>query len=101
LIASGAFQKGERLPVVLTYDQLNPDIRQLMEHLEGRKIDIVIDDGLHSDLAIQSTLESLRSLLADKFTYFIEDNSNTNSFLKIPEDTILHYFDEFSVLTRN
>lgn len=74
LIQKGAFPVSE--PVVLEFDQFNCDTTELESVLDGRKIDIFIDDGHHSIKSIVYTLMAVRHLLNGRFLYFIEDNSS-------------------------
>jgi hypothetical protein len=76
----GAFRHGD--PILLEFDQFRPDGRELDSVLNGRKIDIAIDDGFHSDEAIQNTLATLSGCLADRFAYFIEDNTTVHASLQ-------------------
>ena len=72
LRARGAFPRG--LPRSMVFDAYDPDVAELTELLDGRRIDVVIDDGPHTVEAIISVATALRPLLADRFTYFVEDN---------------------------
>ena len=72
LRARGAFRRNE--PELLVFDSYAPDVSGLVGLLGERRIDVVIDDGPHSIEAITATAAALRPLLADRFTYFVEDN---------------------------
>ena len=71
LLARGAFSS--YVPQVLRFDAYEPDIRALEESLDGRLIDVFIDDGPHKDLPSCLVAERVRPLLAPEFTYVIED----------------------------
>lgn len=80
LRARGAFRESN--PELLYFDQLQPNVSGLKESLGGSKIDIFIDDGLHTEEAILRTMEAVRPMLAKNFTYFIEDNWTVYRSLK-------------------
>jgi hypothetical protein len=73
LTGLGAFQHNS--PTVQTFDAYMPDTRELEEFLDGKRIDVVIDDGPHTIEAITATARALQPLLNDRFVYFVEDNS--------------------------
>lgn len=72
LRARGAFR--HVLPQLMVFDLYDPAIWELAELLDGRRIDVVIDDGPHTVEAITTVASALRPLLADRFTYFVEAN---------------------------
>ena len=75
----GAFRSNR--PELYEFDQLGDKARniELMDGiLAGEKVDIFIDDGLHTDDAIINTLEVLMEFLSDGFVYIIEDNSGVH-----------------------
>lgn len=71
----GAFERLE--PFVAEFDQLvSPEEqRKVLDGIfcEG-EINIVVDDGFHSDESILGTFEALQPYLSGKHVYFIEDN---------------------------
>ena len=71
LESRGAFARNR--PQVHEFDQLADDAARVGNLLRGRKLDIVIDDGLHSADAILRTWESVKPHLSPTFVYFIED----------------------------
>src|SRR6185295_12006092 len=71
LLRRGAFRHNS--PEVHEYDQLADGRQSLTMVLGDRKIDIAIDDGLHSIDAIVTTWRSVRAYLSRRFVYFIED----------------------------
>jgi len=74
LKSEGAFQEGE--PELFEFDQFKDNRSYLAGILNGSKIEICVDDGLHSDESIMKTLASVWPNLADHFVYFVEDNFN-------------------------
>jgi len=59
-----------------TFDQLSSDAEYLEPVLQNTKINILIDDGLHSPESIIRTFHAFKPYLADDFVYIIEDNPN-------------------------
>lgn len=74
LVRRGAF--GRNQPELHEYDQLVANQDLLGEILAGRRLDIVIDDGLHSLRSILTTWRSVKPHLSSRFVYFIEDYEN-------------------------
>jgi hypothetical protein len=75
LRAAGAFTSSE--PVVVgMWDAYCPDVPSLRAALAGRTIDVLIDDGPHTDVAVKSVLAAVRPFLSDTFTYIVEDMPN-------------------------
>lgn len=72
LLQLGAFSKNS--PELFEYDQFVYSADYLKEILDGDKIDIVMDDGHHSDESILTTLRSAHPHLGEGFVYLIEDN---------------------------
>jgi hypothetical protein len=72
LVERGAFSRNR--PEVYEFDQLAPDQAMLRELFSGQGVDIVIDDGLHSDSAIKATFVAVRPFLANDWLYIIEDS---------------------------
>jgi hypothetical protein len=72
-----AFQNNQ--PILHEFNQLDPDkARQILAtNLSDTKVDIVIDDGCHSDESIEITFKEVRHYLSPNFVYFIEDNYDT------------------------
>jgi len=68
-------------PEVYEYDQLVDGSRQIGEILKAARLDVVVDDGLHSVDAIVKTWRSVRPHLADRFVYFIEDYDNLPQYV--------------------
>jgi hypothetical protein len=56
------------------FDQFNKNKDLLLDILKRRKVDIVIDDGFHSEETITNTLNDLIPFLSKDFVYFVEDN---------------------------
>lgn len=80
LVTLGAFKKK---PIILKYDQFkkNPKVTRFFSE-KKIKLDIVIDDGFHSDETILNSFCELRPYLSKNFIYFIEDNPTVYVFLK-------------------
>jgi hypothetical protein len=68
----GAF-KAENVSVH-EFDQYGCTVDTLSTILDGKRINIFIDDGTHTDEAIIRTLSSVRRHLSHDFLYVIEDN---------------------------
>jgi len=79
LIQRSAFKRAT--PEVHEYDQLVDGSGLLGEILKAARLDIVIDDGLHSVDAIVKTWRSVQPHLADRFVYFIEDYDNLPQYV--------------------
>ena len=69
----GAFKNN--LPELHHFDQFLDNTDYLRNILHGDKINVLIDDGHHSNKAILTTLNSAFPFLAKKFVYIIEDNA--------------------------
>lgn len=80
LLQRGAFKTGR--PELYTFDQFVDGSDKLGEILAGQKIDIMIDDGFHSEETILNTFEAASPYLSDDFLYFIEDNSTVVGTLR-------------------
>ena len=74
LLELGAF--GDNSPELYEYDQFVDSTELLDQILDGDKVDIFMDDGIHHDDAIMTTLRSVWPHLSDQFIYFVEDNCN-------------------------
>ena len=80
LIERGAFQQNK--PAIHTFDQFVHNGPLIEKLLEGRKVDICIDDGYHSNETIMNTFEDMVPFLATDFVYFIEDNDRVHTELR-------------------
>lgn len=67
LKAKGAFEFGD--PEIVFFDQLQPELDSAAMPM----FDLIIDDGLHSQTAIDKTLEQFLPLLSNGGVYVIED----------------------------
>jgi len=67
----GAFEHKD--PLVQYADQYGLLPEFIGNLLQGKKIDIVIDDGCHRVAAIRKTYNAMRNYLADEFVYIVED----------------------------
>lgn len=98
LKSKGAF-KYNKLSL-LNFDQFAPDTKELEDLLGPKKIDIIIDDGFHSEDTILNTLRALKPFFAENFVYFAEDNATVFSKIKkqFPEFTV-DSFGQMTVIT--
>ena len=80
LVKLGAFAQNK--PILHEYDQLEENNSYLHKILGGQKIDVCIDDGLHSNVSILTTLESVLPHLNKGAVYFIEDNEHVHKEIK-------------------
>ncbi len=64
------------------FDQFEDNQNLLKRILANDKIDICIDDGVHCDKAVLSTIKSVTPSLAKDFVYFIEDNSTVHKTIR-------------------
>ena len=67
----GAFRHNQ--PELQEYDQLVSGQERLNQILNGKTLDIVIDDGLHSIELILTTWRAVEPFLSPRFAYLIED----------------------------
>ena len=98
---NGAFQHNS--PVLANFDQLKPEVQELQKILEKDKITICIDDGLHSNGAVEKTFRELQPFLAEDFTYIVEDYIDKyNTLKKLAHDYayVLPRFGQFNVITK-
>lgn len=73
LLELGAFRKNT--PHIFEFDQLADTMSDtLRSQLTGQGIDILIDDGLHTDIAVGHTMSLMKPFLNEEFIYFVEDN---------------------------
>ena len=68
--------------VVREFDQFLDNRDYVQEILEGATIDVMIDDGFHSEETIVKTFESVKPYLGPHFVYFVEDNAKVGRLLK-------------------
>ena len=68
----GAFVGNQ--PELYEFDQFLDNTKHLKKILNGDKINVCIDDGLHSVESILCTMKSMMPHLAEGFVYFVEDN---------------------------
>ena len=95
----GAFK--HNIPELHEFDQLQDNTDYVSRILMNDTIDICIDDGLHSDESILTTLKSIIPYLSKEFVYIIEDNYTI--YKKIPSIFPECYIDnqgELTILTR-
>ena len=91
----GAFKKSD--PELYVFDQFKDGEDEIKKLLNHRKIDVMIDDGFHSDETILNTFHATKPFLSDNFTYFIEDSESAYKVLyKLHSD---FKFKKYGVLT--
>lgn len=96
----GAFKIKQ--PELYEFDQFLDNIDYLGTILKGDRIDICIDDGFHSDESILITMKSVIPHLADKFVYFIEDNSDVHKEIRsIYPNLLVDNDGEITIVSRN
>lgn len=76
----GAFKKHE--VELYEFDQLEDNHETVKCILQNRRVDLCIDDGLHSDKSIINTAKSVEPFLSKNFIYIVEDHNNTKKLLK-------------------
>jgi len=82
------------------FDQFQDNQNLLGRILKNDEIDICIDDGVHLDEAILSTIKSVRPYLTEDFIYFIEDNSAIHETIKrIYSDFRVENFGKITVIS--
>ena len=98
LIERGAFRHTQ--PDVYEFDQFVDNRKMITRILDGKSIDICIDDGCHREQAIVNTFECIHPHLSKVFVYFIEDNDKIG---KIIQDRFPQYrtesYGELTVVT--
>ncbi len=99
LLEQGAFK--ENPPQLFEFDQYKDNAHLVYTILGESKIDIVIDDGVHSAETIINTLNILLPFTADNFVYFIEDNSEVHQTIRrIYPGLHIENFGELTIITR-
>ena len=81
LLECGAFKS--RMPELHAFDQFTASPDRFAQILRGRKIDILIDDGFHSDETILKTVTAALPHMAKNFVIFAEDNGSVNNPLAL------------------
>jgi len=98
LVERGAF--GWNRPEVYEFDQLRPDEGMLQTLFSEQGVDIVIDDGLHSDQAIRATLMAFRPYLVREWLYVIEDSLSAAELIaRNSPELKVHAHRELTVIT--
>jgi len=75
LIGQGAFSRNFPM-VVGDWDAYAPNVQVLGQALRGRTIDVLVDDGPHTDVAVLTVLDAVLPFLSPQFTYIVEDMPN-------------------------
>ena len=74
LKSRGAFRAGD--PELYEYDQFVDETEKLRKLLDGDRVDVYIDDGLHAERTILQSFASIQPFFAKRFVCFIEDNAD-------------------------
>lgn len=80
LKSKGAFQRGSL--ELHEFDQFADNSNYIKNILKDKKIDIIIDDGYHSEFTILNTIECMKPFLNNSFAYFVEDNKKVYKKIK-------------------
>lgn len=81
------------------FDQYSCSPESVDSFLKGRKIDVCIDDGVHSDKAILNTFKAIYPHLSDRFVYFVEDNYTVHEkFGELRDVSVVESVGMFTVL---
>ena len=81
LIAQGAFSRNFPM-VVGDWDAYAPNVQVLRQALRGKTVDVVVDDGPHTDMAVLTVLNVMLPVLSPQFTYIVEDMANGETLLR-------------------
>ena len=100
----GAYSRN--LPEVHQFDQYNNRNTEYLQNLlDGDKVDVCIDDGIHTNEAILTTLKCMSPHLSEKFVYFIEDNKDVHREIALVHELFnVQFYDignGLTVLTKN
>ena len=96
----GAFKKSHL--ELYEFDQYQNNSENIGNIFNKSKIDICIDDGVHTDKAILNSLNIFLPFMADNFVYFIEDNQQVYQIIrKEYPNLIVANFGELTIITRN
>lgn len=99
LMKQGAFKT--RPPELFDFDQYQDNSNLVKTIYKQTRINICFDDGVHSNEAIINSLNSLLPYMAEKFVYFIEDNSEVHrSIRRIYPFLKIENFGELTIITR-
>lgn len=80
LKSKGAFQSG--VLELHEFDQFADNTNYIKDILKNKKIDIMIDDGFHSEFTILNTIDCVKPCLNNSFVYFVEDNKKVYKKIK-------------------
>jgi hypothetical protein len=76
----GAFKKNN--VEIYEFDQFKNNIKLIKDILKKDKIDILIDDGFHSDETCLNSFNDFKQFMKKESVYFIEDNNTVYTKLK-------------------
>lgn len=99
LVRRGAFAHGG--PELHEFDQFRASVQGFAGILKGRKIDVLIDDGFHSDETILRTFAAARPHLSRNFVFFAEDNGTVYHELvrRYPDLDVRRYGTAMTIIT--
>ena len=100
LLSLGAFSSNS--PNVYSFDQYEENTDLIKNHINEKKITIVIDDGNHKTDANLQTFKSFLPLLADEFVYVIEDNQSgihKKLHQQYNDEFYIYYKDQLTIIT--
>jgi hypothetical protein len=89
LESKGAFKTGNL--ELFEFDQFKNNTDYIKSILNGRKIDIAIDDGFHSEESIMNTYRDFLPYLNNEFVYFVEDNRTVYNTLRLEKCNVFYY----------
>ena len=99
LLELGAFKV--HAPELLEFDQYQNNSQAVNALLGKSRIDICIDDGVHTPETIMNTLNTLLPNMAEEFVYFVEDNPDVHSTIRNNYHGLLvENFGELTIITR-
>jgi hypothetical protein len=84
------------------FDQFACNPENVASILQGRQIDVFIDDGFHSNEAQIHTLKAVLPHLASECVYFVEDNDTVADQLQsLAPDFALESYGRMTILSRS
>lgn len=78
LLQRGAFARNK--PDIAVFDKMLDNTERYEELLDDTKIDIFIDDSLHSSNSILHAFHNVEPFLSEDFVYFAEDNDTVHEY---------------------
>jgi hypothetical protein len=98
LMAAGAFANNN--VELYEFDQFTCSCDSVGRLLNGRQIDVFIDDGIHTDDAIINTFRAVAPYLSTSAVYLVEDNATVSEQLRsLSQPLNMESLGELTVLT--